>query len=106
MVTKHLEAFGQALAEWTDARFVSSDQIRAMAMFHLYLVNLAEDDGWEYDGHSFKIGAPMCTLTVKATIGGVPQVVFTSARTSIACVVVFVRKLEGELLEWRDDRYR
>lgn len=102
----YLGQFRGALETWTDERHVSRDQIWALTMFFLYLVNLSEEDGWQYDGHSMKVGSPMCTLTVKAHIEGVPYVVFTSGRTTIACVRVFIRKLEEKMLEWRPDRYR
>lgn len=101
-----LVEFEASLKDWTDERFVSRTQIRALSMFSEYLVNLAEADGWQYDGHSMKMGHPMCCLTVKATIDDIPQVVFTSARTPTGCIVTFVRKLETELLEWQNDRYR
>jgi hypothetical protein len=103
---EHLERFDEALQVWTDERFVSRAEIRALAMFSKYLVNLAEDDGWEYCGQSFKRGVPMCTLVVKAYMDEVPVVVFTSARTHTGCVVTFLRKLEQGLLEWREDKYR
>lgn len=106
MESPHLDGFREALALWTDERFLRRDELYALAMFFLYLVNLSESDGWVYDGHSLKIGAPMCTLTVKAHIDGVPQVVFTSGRDGASCVRMFVRKLEAELLEWRPDKYR
>lgn len=103
---QYLEQFETCLLQWVDERFVSRTQIRALYMFHMYLVNLAEADGWEYYGHSFKSGLPMGCLTVKADIDGIPHVVFTSGRTPIACIVAFVRKLEEGWLEWRPDRYR
>lgn len=103
---QHIEQFRESLEDWTDERFISRQQLEALAMFSMYLVNLSEDDGWQYDGHSFKIGEPMCCLTVKATRGGLPQVVFTSGRTYTGCIVAFVRKVREGWLEWRDDRYR
>lgn len=102
----HVAGFREAVEGWTDERFVTRQQLWAMSMFFLYLVNLSETDGWSYDGHSLKVGAPMCTLTVKAHIEGTPQVVFTSGRTPMGCVRVFIRKLEEDLLEWRPDQYR
>lgn len=102
----YLERFRESLEGWTDERFVGRDQLWALGMFFMYLVNLSEEDGWQYDGHSLKMGAPMITLTVKAHIDGVPYVVFTSGRTTIACIRVFIRKLEEGLLEWRPDKYR
>lgn len=102
----HVAEFRQALEGWTDERFITRMQIWALSMFFMYLVNLSEADGWQYDGHSMKVAVPMCTLTVKAHIEGVPYVVFTSGRTTISCMRVFVRKLEEGLLEWRPDQYR
>lgn len=103
---QHVEQFRKALAGWEDERFVSRQQLWGLTMFFLYLVNLSEADGWEYNGHSVKIASPMCTLTVKARIEGVPYVVFTSGRTITGCVRMFIRKLEEGLLEWRPDQYR
>lgn len=102
----HLEQFCVSLEDWVDERFVTRKEIEALAMFFVYLVNLSGDDGWSYDGHSLKVGTPMCVLVVKATIEGAPYVVFTSARTTTGCVVTFIRKLQEDLLEWRADKYR
>lgn len=106
MDNQHLGEFRKALAGWTDERFVTQKELWGLTMFFLYIVNLSDADGWEYNGHSLKVGVPMCTLTVKATIEGTPQVVFTSGRDATACVRVFIRKLEEDLLEWQPDRYR
>lgn len=103
---QYLKQFEASLEKWTDQRFISRTQIRALSMFAEYLVNLAEADGWDYYGHSYKAGLPMGCLTVKADIDGVPQVVFTSGQTYTGCVVAFIRKLEEGWLEWRPDRYR
>lgn len=103
---EYVEQFKAAVKGWTDERFLSRKQLYALARFFLYLVNLAEADGWQYDGHSLKVGVPMSVLVVKATIDGVPYVVFTSARTTVGCVVTFMRKLDEDLLEWRKDRFR
>ncbi len=106
MENPHIEGFDEALKSWTDERFASKEELRAMAMFHLYLVNLAEDDGWCYDGHSFKVSTGMSCLVVKSSIEGTPWVVFTNGRSSISCIKIFIRKLEAGVLEWREDRYR
>lgn len=103
---RYLEEFESALADWTDERFISRQGIRALAMFSVYLVNLAEADGWQYDGQSFKVGTPMSCLVVRSTIDGIPHVVFTSGQTHIGCVSAFLRKLDEGWLEWRVDRYR
>ena len=104
--TPHTEQFDLALQGWTDERFISRDYIRAVAMFGVYLVNLAEADGWSYYGHSWKEGVGMGCLVVKATREGTPQVVFVNARTYIGSIVTFLRLLDVAQLDWRDDKYR
>lgn len=102
---EYVEAFEQALQGWTDDRFVSAEDIRTHAMFLVYLVNLADDDGWVYRGHSWKESEYLGCLVVKAVVDGVPSVVFTNAKTPTASMRIFLRKLEGEFLEWVPDKY-
>lgn len=102
----HVRDFKASLEAWTDHRFVSSDQVYALAMFSLYLVNIAEAGDWSYYGHSFKVGKPLSVLVIKATINERPVVCFTSARSFCSCVAIFLRKDEMGLVEWRDDQYR
>lgn len=106
MDNQYLDEFRNAVQGWKDERFLKRDELYALAMFFLYLVNLSEAGGWTYDGHSVKVGTPLSTLTVKAHMDGVPWVVFTSARDPMGCVRTFIRKVEGEMLEWRPDQYR
>lgn len=108
MVPKDTEAvkrFDEALELWTDSRFVSAEEIRTLTMFIVYLVNLAEDEGWQYRGHSWKESEYLGCLVVKATVDGVPSVVFTNAKTPIAGMRIFLRKMEGDFLEWVPDKY-
>jgi len=104
--SEHVQQFEGALETWTDQRFASQENIHDWAMFFLYLVNLAEHDGWVYDGHSITNGAPMCRLVVRGTVEGVPSVVFTSGRTPTGCVHTFLRKMREGWLEWSVDRFR
>lgn len=103
---EHVGEFRKSLEAWTDERFVSRQQLDDLAMFSMYLVNLAEADGWQYDGQSYKVGAPMGCLVVRGTIDGIPHVVFTSGRTHTGCVGAFLRKMRDGYLEWRQDRFR
>ena len=104
--SEHVTEFKKSLESWTDHRFASSEDLFDLAMFHMYLVNLAEDDGWSYAGHSLKLGTPMSVLVVKSWHDETPMVVFTNARTPTGCIRVFMRKLAGGMLEWREDKYR
>lgn len=102
---EYLERFEEALKGWTDHRFVSADEIRTLAMFHMYLVNLADDRDWVYRGHSWKESEYLGCLVVKALVDGVPSVVFTNAKTCTSSMRIFLRKLEGDFLEWVPDKY-
>lgn len=103
---QHLEQFRVSIEDWTDQRFLSRDTLWDLARFNLYLVNLAIDDGWVYNGHSLSIKTPMSLLVVRATAEGVPQVVFINGRTTSACIHTFLRMMEEGVLEWRPDKYR
>lgn len=103
---QHLAGLTTALEAWTDHRFISAEDIRVAAMFLMYLVNLADDGGWQYDGHSWKESQYLGCLVVKATVDGVPSVVFTNAKTPLGGMRIFLRKLEADLLEWVPDKYR
>lgn len=106
MDSPHVAAFEESLSDWTDERMVSRKELRAMTMFNLYIVNLAEQDGWAYDGHSWKESDYLGCLVVKATVDGVPSVVFTNAKTAVAGMGVFLRKMAADVLEWVPDKYR
>ena len=103
--TPHVAEFNKALEAWTDHRFITAEEIRILTMFTMYLVNLAEDDGWQYRGHSWKESNYMGCLVVKGVVEEVPSVVFTSTRTLIGGMRIFLRKMEAELLEWIPDKY-
>lgn len=100
-----IERFEESLQDWTDERFVSREQLKTMAMFHLYLVNLADHQGWVYRGHSWKESQYLGCLVVKAVVDDIPSVVFTNAKTSTAAMRIFLRKLEGDFLEWIVDKF-
>lgn len=102
----HVVEFRKSLADWTDERMITRQQLDDLAMFFLYLVNLADEDGWVYDGHSMKMAATVCCLTVRSTIDGIPHVVFSSGRTPTACVRAFLRKMDEGWLEWVVDKFR
>lgn len=104
--TEYFTEFEKSLDAWTDSRMVSRDDLRVMAMFITYLVNLGEADGWRYDGHSWKESSYLGCLVVKATIEGVPSVVFTSAANLLNGMRVFLRKIDAGVLEWVKDKYR
>ena len=103
--TEYVKQFESALEGWTDHRFASADDIRTMAMFLLYIVNLADHKGWVYRGHSWRESDYLGCLVVKAIVDDVPSVVFTNAKTPVASMRIFLRKLDADFLEWVPDKY-
>lgn len=101
----YVEQFDKALEAWKDERFVTQAQVRDLAMFSLYLVNLLDDQGIEYVGHSFRLKGTLDMLVVKGVVDGIPHVVFTSGKGLTGCVHIFLRKLDEGWLEWAVDRF-
>jgi len=91
---------------WEDQRYLSRKQLWSLWLFTEHLENVANAGGWSVDGHSWKEKAPLGILVVKATVDGEPKVSFTSARTFLNAVVIFVRKATEARITWVTDRYR
>lgn len=105
MDTEYVKQFEESLEAWTDHRFVSADDVKTMTMFILYIVNLADHKGWVYLGHSWRESGSLGCLVVKALVDDIPSVVFTNARTPVAGMRIFLRKLDADFLEWIPDKY-
>ena len=105
METEHVKQFETALEAWVDNRFVTADEVRTMAMFNKYLVNLADHAGWVYRGHSWRESDYLGCLVVRATVDEVPSVVFTNAKTITSGMRIFLRKMDADFLEWVPDKY-
>lgn len=103
--SEHVERFRTQLETWQDGRFISREAIESLAMFSLYLVNLADADGWVYVGHSFKRGVGLSKLVIKAMLDEQPVVSFISGRTLVSCITIFLRRMEEKSVEWHPDKY-
>lgn len=104
--SEYLEEFRKSLEGWTDERMITRQQLDDLTMFNLYIVNLADDDGWVYNGHSLSYTQTMCRLVVRGTINDLPYVVFSTGRTPTGSVRAFLRKMDEGRLEWSKDKYR
>lgn len=102
----YVDRFKEHLETWDDNRAMDKREILAVYMFTKHIVNLADDGGWSYIGHSYKVGDPLDIMTVKANLGDDPVVMFVSGRGMLECMGIFIRKCELEIMEWRPDRYR
>jgi hypothetical protein len=99
-------SFRVVLEGWKDERHLSRSHLWSLWVFTSYLENVAEAQGWHLDGHSWKASEPLGTLVVKATLQGVPVVCFTSARTILNAISIFVRKLSEDSINWVKDKFR
>lgn len=102
----YVDRFKKHLETWDDNRAMDRREILAAYMFTKHIVNLADDGGWVYRGHSYKAGDPLDIMTVKADLEGAAVVCFCSGRGMLECMGIFVRKCELEVLDWRADRFR
>lgn len=102
----YAEGFRLAIETWTDERHLSRSHLWALWVFTLYLENVFEGEGWGYNGHSWKASNVIGVLVVKATVDGLPVVCFTSAKTFMNAISIFVRKLSEDGVMWVKDKYR
>jgi hypothetical protein len=103
--TVYSDKLDKALEAVPGGCVVSAEDLKAMAMFIVYLVNLLEDHGLGYRGHSLRETGALTLLVVRATAGDDPVCCFISARTSLDCIVVFLRQLDEHRLGWRHDKF-
>ena len=102
----HLERLEEQVQSIPTDHIMSPDLVWTAYMFTMYIVNLAEDGGWSYDGHSFKVGDPLGTLTVRSHVQDAPMVSFVNGRTMLECMGVFVRWCELGDVRWYPDKFR
>ncbi len=73
--------------------------------FFCRVVNILDEKGVGYRGHSLRESDYLNLLVVKATVEGEPVVCFINAGTSLNCLKIFLLKFEEDRLEWRHDKY-
>lgn len=101
----HLEDVEKSLVHWIDERFITKDQAYTLYLLDSYMVNLADEGGFDVVGFSWRVKQTLSLLVVKARLGDDPVVCFVSARTfSNAFKIFFARVMDGTV-EWRPDRY-
>ena len=100
-----LQAFEQILEKWTDVRFLSREDLRTFYMYDMYLVNLMDDEGLVWRGHTYKNGSPLGLLVVKAVIDNSAVVCFINGKGPLTCKRIFLRRLAEGTVEWREDRF-
>jgi len=90
----------------TDIReFERKEDVRAMFLFALFMVNFLGSKGYEYRGHNIKYLGWQSLLVVKASAGDTPLVAFVNERTPISCMRVFCRKFEEDRVSWQADKF-
>lgn len=102
---KILEYLRTIDTEYKDNRVLSQLEHRCLVWYFLYLQNVLSQFGLEYKGSVFRQGEAQCLLVTKAYRGATQLVAYTSGRTTIDCVRIFVRKWHDDSLEWFPDRY-
>jgi hypothetical protein len=102
---KHLDSLDTMLGQLDDSRFLTSEEWGEVYRYVVYLVNLLDEQGMVYRGHSFKYGVPVSLLVTKVIRGKSMLVAFTSGITFQSCMGAFLNRLREDTVEWREDRY-
>ena len=76
-----------------------------MYLLDTYIVNLAEEGGFEFVGFSFRVKPTLSLLVVKARLGDDPVICFVSARTFLVAFKIFFARVMDGTVEWRPDQY-
>lgn len=97
----YLEWLAEALAE----RPTEAKDAATHMEFEGWLINLLEDKGLAWRGHSFKNQGWATLLVMKVAREGVPQVGFFTEQTTTGCVRVFLRKLAEGSIPWKRDQF-
>lgn len=100
----------QVFQDWLEQRdftpYFSTAQIKALVVLNERMPNVLEDRGLTFDGLSYRPGAPMSLLIVKASEAGEPLVCFINAKTFLNGIVIFLRMLSEERVPWKLDKFR
>lgn len=91
--------------DYKDNRILTELEHRCLVWYFLYVQNVLSQFSMEWVGCTFSQKETYFLLTTKVVREGVRQVVFTSGRTPIDCVRIFVRKWHDDTLEYYEDQY-
>lgn len=101
----HIELVSQETQGLAGCRYITPELVMDLYRFFLYIVNLFDDQGWVYRGHSLREGTELTLLVVKGTVNGAAVVCFVNARTTAACVRTFLRQMDEGTVGWRTDKF-
>jgi hypothetical protein len=94
-----------ALEQWTDQRVIGAVDLENLLLFVLYVPKVLSQIGLRYQGFVSRQKNGQTLLTVKATEGETPLIVFVTSDTTTGCMVRFLDLLEHDRLSWVRDRY-
>ena len=101
----HLEDLQTSIEGWIDERFITREHMFTMYLLDSYIVNLADEGGFEFLGFSFRVRSTLSLLVVKARLGEDPVVCFVSARTFLSAFKIFFARVMEGTVEWRPDKF-
>lgn len=101
-VLKNMNTISESDLCGLDARL---DDFKCLWYLVTYVYRPEAKPGMDVTGLSFRQSGKWERLTVKATIDGIPQVVFISDPTTMGCVRSFIRLWFSGGLTWYPDKF-
>lgn len=102
---EHLYPVQAAMEQWTDGRVIGAVELESLLLFLLCVPKVYSQLGIQIKGHVVRQKQGQTLLTVKATEGAIPLIVFITAPTTMGCVMRFMDLMEDDKLTWVKDRY-
>lgn len=91
--------------EYGDYRVADEVELRLYVWFHMYLFDeLSQIQGVER-GYTFRSRGLLTLLVYKATVKGLPRVVFITGNSPVDCMKIFCKQFYAGTLKWVDDKY-
>ena len=101
-VLEYVRAIKPSEADW---RPEDEQQLRCLYYFFTYVLEGISHSGNGVWRCSFRQRETTCLLVVGRVQGDIPQVVFITGRTPTDFILIYIRKLVNDTLEWQVDRY-
>lgn len=99
------ESIADELSKLPEEGPLPRENVRIWFEFVEYLANLYERLGLVRRGESFKNQGWAELLVAKVARDGVPLVAFITAQTTTDCMRVFLRQLDENMVQWREDKF-
>ena len=100
-----LERLAKETQGWPAGACVSQEELVNVLEFLVFVTNRLDSQDLSYRGFSYKTSDWLGVLVVKVKDEEGGYVCFVNGRTLIECMVIFLRKLREDRVDWRVDKF-